>query len=91
MTVLIVALFVSGLALLVAEAHLPTFGIVGTAGVAALVTGLALATESAGGARARRASTHTAASDPRPQSTDKSRVTNSPPPPIRRQIDTAQK
>ena len=49
MTVLSVALLCLGLALLVAEAHLPTFGVVGAAGVAALVAGLVLALVGAGG------------------------------------------
>jgi membrane-bound serine protease (ClpP class) len=52
MTVLSVALLFLGLALLVAEAHLPTFGVIGTAGLAALVTGLVLALEGAGGSLA---------------------------------------
>jgi membrane-bound serine protease (ClpP class) len=38
-----------GLALLVAEAHLPTFGVVGAAGVAAFVAGIVLAVVGAGG------------------------------------------
>ena len=49
MTVLSVALLCLGLALLVAEAHLPTFGVVGGAGVAALVAGIVLAVVGAGG------------------------------------------
>ena len=49
MTVLSVALLCLGLALLVAEAHLPTFGVVGAAGVAALVAGIVLAVVGAGG------------------------------------------
>jgi len=52
MTVLSVALLFLGLALLVAEAHLPTFGIVGAAGVAALASGLVLALVGAGGSLA---------------------------------------
>ena len=52
MIVLSVALLFLGLALLVAEAHLPTFGIVGTAGVAAMVAGLVLALVGAGGSLA---------------------------------------
>jgi len=52
MTILSVALLFLGLALLVAEAHLPTFGVIGTAGVAALVAGLVLALEGAGGSLA---------------------------------------
>ena len=42
-------LLVLGAVLLAAEAHLPTFGAVGVAGVAALVTGAALAVDAAGG------------------------------------------
>ena len=38
-----------GLALLVAEAHLPTFGLLGGAGVAAMASGLVLAVVGAGG------------------------------------------
>jgi membrane-bound ClpP family serine protease len=38
-----------GAVLLVAEAHLPSFGALGVAGVAALVTGAALAADAAGG------------------------------------------
>lgn len=49
MTVLTLALLVLGLALLVAEAHLPSFGLLGTAGVAALVSGVVLAVVGAGG------------------------------------------
>ena len=49
MTVLSVALLCLGLALLVAEAHLPTAGVVGAAGVAALVAGIVLAVVGAGG------------------------------------------
>ncbi len=52
MTVLSVALLFLGLALLVAEAHLPTFGVIGTAGLAALIAGLVLALEGAGGSLA---------------------------------------
>jgi membrane-bound ClpP family serine protease len=42
-------LLVIGAVLLVAEAHLPTFGALGVAGVAALVTGAAVAVDAAGG------------------------------------------
>jgi membrane-bound serine protease (ClpP class) len=52
MTVLSVALLFLGLGLLVAEAHLPTFGLVGSAGVAAMATGLVLALVGAGGSLA---------------------------------------
>ena len=52
MAVLILALLIVGLALLVAEAHLPTFGIVGAAGVAALAAGIVLALVGAGGSLA---------------------------------------
>jgi membrane-bound ClpP family serine protease len=52
MIVLSVALLFLGLALLVAEAHLPTFGIVGSAGVAAMAGGLVLALVGAGGSLA---------------------------------------
>ena len=49
MTVLTLALLIMGLVLLVAEAHLPTFGLLGTAGVASLVSGVVLAVVGAGG------------------------------------------
>jgi membrane-bound serine protease (ClpP class) len=49
MTVLSLVLFFLGLALLVAEAHLPSFGLLGAAGVAALASGLVLAVVGAGG------------------------------------------
>lgn len=52
MTVLSVVLLFLGLALLVAEAHLPTFGVVGAAGVAAMGAGLVLALVGAGGSLA---------------------------------------
>jgi membrane-bound ClpP family serine protease len=42
-------LLVIGAVLLVAEAHLPSFGALGIAGIAALVTGAALAVDAAGG------------------------------------------
>jgi membrane-bound ClpP family serine protease len=44
-----VVLLVLGAVLLAAEAHLPSFGALGIAGVAALVTGAALAVDAAGG------------------------------------------
>ena len=49
MAVLTLALLILGLVLLVAEAHLPTFGLLGTAGVAALISGVVLAVVGAGG------------------------------------------
>jgi membrane-bound serine protease (ClpP class) len=49
MTALIIALLVLGPALLVAEAHLPTYGALGLAGIAALAVGLALAVVESGG------------------------------------------
>jgi len=49
MSVLILVLLVVGLVLLVAEAHLPTFGLLGTAGIASLVSGVVLAVVGAGG------------------------------------------
>ena len=49
MTVLTLALLLMGLVLLVAEAHLPSFGLLGTAGVGALVSGVVLAVVGAGG------------------------------------------
>jgi len=49
MTVLSLALVIMGLLLLVAEAHLPTFGLLGTAGVALLVSGIVVAVVGAGG------------------------------------------
>jgi membrane-bound ClpP family serine protease len=48
MTALALVLLVLGLVLLVAEAHLATFGVLGVAGVAALVTGVVLAVVAAG-------------------------------------------
>ena len=44
-----IVLLAVGAALLVAEAHLPTFGALGVAGVAALATGVAVALDAAGG------------------------------------------
>jgi membrane-bound ClpP family serine protease len=49
MTALIVVLLISGLGLLVAEAHLPTYGALGAAGVGAVVTALAVAVVESGG------------------------------------------
>ena len=49
MTALIVALIVLGAALLVAEAHVASYGVLGVAGVLALVGGGVLAVEAAGG------------------------------------------
>jgi membrane-bound ClpP family serine protease len=49
MTALIVALLVTGASLLVAEAHLPTYGVLGVAGVLALAAGGVLAVGAAGG------------------------------------------
>jgi membrane-bound serine protease (ClpP class) len=49
MIILSVALLFLGLALLVAEAHLPTLGLLGAAGVAAMAAGLVLALVGAGG------------------------------------------
>jgi membrane-bound serine protease (ClpP class) len=49
MTILTLALLILGLVLLVVEAHLPTFGLLGTAGVASLVSGVVLAVVGAGG------------------------------------------
>jgi membrane-bound serine protease (ClpP class) len=44
-----IALLALGAVLLVAEAHLPAFGALGVAGIAALVTGAALAVDAGGG------------------------------------------
>ena len=49
MTVLILVLLVVGLGLLVVEAHLPTYGVLGMAGTGALVAGIALAIGESGG------------------------------------------
>jgi membrane-bound ClpP family serine protease len=49
MTALIITLLILGSALLVAEAHLPTYGALGTAGVAALVAAIVLAVLDSGG------------------------------------------
>ncbi|MBD0280775.1 MAG: serine protease [Thermoleophilaceae bacterium] len=49
MVTLGIVLLVLGAVLLVAEAHLPSFGALGVAGVAALVTGAAIAVDAAGG------------------------------------------
>jgi membrane-bound serine protease (ClpP class) len=48
MTLLVVVLLVLGLGLLVAEAHLPTYGVLGTAGIGALSAGVVLAAGEAG-------------------------------------------
>jgi membrane-bound serine protease (ClpP class) len=49
MTALLLVLLVLGLVLLVAEAHLPTYGVLGGAGVAALAGAIVVAVEAAGG------------------------------------------
>jgi membrane protein implicated in regulation of membrane protease activity len=49
MTALIVALVVLGASLLIAEAHVASFGVLGIAGIAALAVAAALAIEAAGG------------------------------------------
>ena len=49
MTALIVALLVTGALLLVAEAHLTSYGVLGITGVLALVAGVVLAVGEAGG------------------------------------------
>jgi len=49
MTVLILVLLFLGLGLLVVEAHVPTYGALGTAGIGALVAGIALAAVESGG------------------------------------------
>lgn len=49
MSALIIALLVAGAALLIAEAHVVSYGVLGTAGIAALVTGGVMAVEAAGG------------------------------------------
>lgn len=49
MTVLTLALLFLGLGLLVLEAHLPTYGVLGTAGIGAIVGGIALAVLQSGG------------------------------------------
>jgi membrane-bound serine protease (ClpP class) len=49
MTALIIALLVAGAALLIAEAHVVSYGVLGTAGIAALVTAGVMAVEAAGG------------------------------------------
>src|SRR4051794_22611196 len=48
MTAVALVLLVLGLMLLVAEAHLPTYGVLGLAGVGALVAGIVLAVVEAG-------------------------------------------
>jgi membrane-bound ClpP family serine protease len=52
MTALILTLLILGSGLLVAEAHLPTYGVLGTAGVAALVAAVVLAVLDSGGSLA---------------------------------------
>ncbi len=52
MAVLIFLLLMLGLALLVAEAHLPTYGVLGAVGVGAVVTAIVLAVLGSGGAAA---------------------------------------
>jgi membrane-bound serine protease (ClpP class) len=49
MTALIVVLLVTGASLLVVEAHLASYGVLGAAGVAALASGIVLAVGAAGG------------------------------------------
>ena len=49
MTVLTLALLFLGLGLLVVEAHLPTYGVLGLAGIGALGAGIALAVLESGG------------------------------------------
>jgi membrane-bound ClpP family serine protease len=49
MTVLTLALLFLGLGLLVVEAHLPTYGVLGLAGIGALGAGIALAVVESGG------------------------------------------
>ena len=49
MTLLGVVLLVTGATLMVAEAHLPTYGAVGIAGVVAFVAGVGLSIDAAGG------------------------------------------
>ena len=49
MVILGIALLLAGAGLLVAEAHLPTYGVLGLAGAVALVAGGALAVDGSGG------------------------------------------
>lgn len=49
MTALIVALLVTGASLLVAEAHVASYGVLGAAGIAALAAGIVLAVAETGG------------------------------------------
>ena len=49
MVILGIALLLAGAGLLVAEAHLPTYGVLGLAGAVALVAGGALAVDASGG------------------------------------------
>lgn len=52
MVILGIALLVIGAALLVAEAHLPSYGAIGAGGVVALVAGAAVAVDASGGGAA---------------------------------------
>jgi membrane-bound serine protease (ClpP class) len=52
MTLLTLALVLLGLGLLVAEAHLPTYGLLGTAGIGSLGAGIVLAVVASGGSLA---------------------------------------
>jgi membrane-bound ClpP family serine protease len=49
MVILGIVLLLTGAALLVAEAHLPTYGVLGVAGLASLVVGGVVAVEASGG------------------------------------------
>jgi membrane-bound ClpP family serine protease len=49
MVILVIVLLVVGAALLVAEAHLPTYGVLGLAGLASLVAGGVVAVDASGG------------------------------------------
>jgi membrane-bound serine protease (ClpP class) len=49
MVILGIVLLLTGAALLVAEAHLPTYGVLGVAGLASLVAGGVVAVEASGG------------------------------------------
>ena len=49
MVVLTLVVLLMGLGLLVAEAHVPSFGALGTAGIAAIVAGIVLAVAGSGG------------------------------------------
>jgi membrane-bound ClpP family serine protease len=52
MVILGITLLLTGAALLVAEAHLPTYGILGVAGLASLVAGGVIAVDASGGGAA---------------------------------------